>query len=155
SFVPPPPDTSATTGSSTTSTSGSSSGGTSSSSGSGSSSSGSSSSGSSSSGSSTSSTTSSTTTEEPLPTSIGIRGTAQLLELHISRPRRDLDFTPGVDGTKLQSRSSDLMVVTYHLAVAGGSTNGMNGLIRAEGDRLAVLLVEQKGAAADTAAKQQ
>lgn len=84
------------------------------------------------------------TEEEPSARSIGIRGTLQWVEMHISRPRRDLEFAADVDGNKVQSRTSDMRVVTYQLAVPG-SDSSSQGLIRTEGDRLASQLVEEKG----------
>jgi type II secretory pathway component PulJ len=84
------------------------------------------------------------TEEEPSARSIGIRGTLQWVEMHISRPRRDLEFAADVDGNKVQSRTSDMRVVTYQLA-APGPDSGSQGLIRTEGDRLASQLVEEKG----------
>jgi hypothetical protein len=66
--------------------------------------------------------------------------------MHISRARRDLEFSANLDGNKMHSHTSDLRVVTYQLAIAStGSTT--QGLIRTEGDRLATLLAEDKGAA--------
>lgn len=104
-----------------------------------------------SSSSSSSSTTSSATPPVTL-TSIGLRGNSQQVELHISRPRRDLDFTPGLDGSKLMSRSSDLLAVQYHMALPG---SGLTGLVRTEGDRLTILTLESKGGMAETASRQQ
>ncbi|MBS0204724.1 MAG: hypothetical protein JSS49_17605 [Planctomycetes bacterium] len=109
-----------------------------------------------SSSSSSSSTTTSTdaTSTEPSPTSIGIRGNMQRVEMHISRARRDLEFSAQVDGNKLQSHTSDLRAVTYQLAIAG-SGSPVTGLIRTEGDRLAVQQVEEKGGTAATMSGQQ
>jgi len=115
--------------------------------------------------SSTSASTSSTTTDttatdsttetEPSATSIGIRGTATQIELHISRARRDLNFATNVDGNTVTTRTSDLLAVTYALALAGsGSTTG-TGLIRTEGDRLIVQSVEENGGGAAPASKSQ
>lgn len=106
---------------------------------------GGSSSGSGSTGGSTSGSTSTATatdTQKPSVKSIGIRGNAQRIEMHISRARRDLDFSTSVDGNKVRSHTSDLRVLTYQLSPTG------TGLIRTEGDRLATLMVEEKGAAA-------
>ncbi len=167
-FVPPPPveetdstSTTTTSGSSSgssgggTSSGGSSSGGSSSgsksggSSGSGSSSgsksgssTGASSGGSASSGSSTSSS-SSTDTETALPNSksIGIRGTNQKMEMSIARPRRDL--LPGTTASAGASRTSDLRAVAYSFNATGTST--VSGLVRTEGDRMAVEVLEAGG----------
>lgn len=105
--------------------------------------------------SSTASTATGTTTtdtaanETPTARSIGIRGNAQRVEMHISRARRDLNFSASVNGNNVQSRSSDLRVLTYQLSTSG------SGLIRTDGDRLATLMVEEKGGAATTLAAQQ
>jgi type II secretory pathway component PulJ len=106
----------------------------------------------SSSGSTSSTTGSSSTTDsdEPSARSIGIRGNTQRIEMHISRARRDLEFSANLDGAKMHSHTSDLRVVTYQLAMAGVSMPGgamMQGLVRTEGDRMATQLVEEKGAA--------
>ncbi|MDB5345344.1 MAG: hypothetical protein JWP89_3721 [Schlesneria sp.] len=72
------------------------------------------------------------------------------MEMHISRARRDLEFSANLDGAKMHSHTSDLRVVTYQLAMAGVSMPGgamMQGLVRTEGDRMATQLVEEKGAA--------
>jgi hypothetical protein len=76
--------------------------------------------------------------------------------MHISRARRDLDFSANVDGAKMHSHSSDLRVVTYQLAapgvaitapgMGGGTSTMLQGLVRTEGDRLATQLGEDKGA---------
>jgi len=109
----------------------------------------SSSSGSSSSGSSSTSSTSGTSTTEETPSakSIGVRGNAQRIEMHLTRARRDLEFSANVDGNKVHTHTSDLRVVTYQLA-ATGSTTTSSGLIRTEGDRMATQLVEEKGGSA-------
>ncbi len=70
--------------------------------------------------------------------------------MHISRARRDLEFSANLDGAKMHSHTSDLRVVTYQLAMAGVSMPGgamMQGLVRTEGDRMATQMVEEKGAA--------
>ncbi|MEI8380371.1 MAG: type II secretion system protein GspJ [Planctomycetota bacterium] len=95
------------------------------------------------------STTDTTATDTPTARSIGIRGNAQRVEMHISRARRDLNFSSSVNGNNVQSRSSDLRVLTYQLSTSG------SGLIRTDGDRLATLMVEDKGGAATTLAAQQ
>ena len=145
-YVPPPTtDSTDATGSSTSS------GGTSSSGSTG----GTSTSGGTSAASSTGgSSTTATEPTEPSPTSIGIRGNAQRVEMHISRARRDLEFSAQVDGNKLQSRTSDLRAVTYQLSIAGSGAP-LVGLIRTEGDRMAVQQVEEKGGAAASMSAQQ
>lgn len=125
-FVPPAPSDGETTSSSSTTSSTTSSSSTSTSS-------------------ATSTETAATDSTEPSATSIGIRGTATQIELHISRARRDLNFATNVDGNNVETRTSDLMAVTYLLATTnGGSTLG-TGLIRTEGDRLIVQAIEEKG----------
>ena len=146
-YVPPPTtDSTDATGSSTSS------GGTSSSGSTG----GTSTSGGTTSAASSTGGSSTTATEptEPSPTSIGIRGNAQRVEMHISRARRDLEFSAQVDGNKLQSRTSDLRAVTYQLSIAGSGAP-LVGLIRTEGDRMAVQQVEEKGGAAASMSAQQ
>lgn len=95
--------------------------------------------------------TDSTAEADPTPSakSIGIRGNAMRIEMHISRARRDLDFSTTVDGNKLLTHSSDLRVLTYQLATSG------TGLVRTEGDRLATLMLEEKGGAATGVSGQQ
>lgn len=106
---------------------------------------------------STTSTTTSSTTEEtePSATSIGIRGTATQIELHISRARRDLNFATNVDGNTIETRTSDLQAVTYSLALAGSGSTVGTGLIRTEGDRLIVQTVEENGGGAALTSKSQ
>lgn len=142
----PPPTTDSTGATGSTSSGGSSSSGSSSSSG------GTTAAASSAAGASSTSTASEPT--EPSPKSIGIRGNAQRVEMHISRARRDLEFSAQVDGNKLQSRTSDLRAVTYQLSIAGSGTP-LVGLIRTEGDRMAVQQVEEKGGAAASMSAQQ
>jgi type II secretory pathway pseudopilin PulG len=97
----------------------------------------------------------STTPTEPSPTSIGIRGTMTQMELHISRARRDLNFSTDVDGNQIVTRTSDLLAVTYSLSLpSSGSTTG-TGLIRTEGDRLIVQSVEEEGGLATQASRSQ
>jgi type II secretory pathway pseudopilin PulG len=151
-YAPPPVTDSDSTSSSTGSSSGtsSSSSGSSGSSTASTASTGSSSSSSSGSTSSTTGSSSTTPSDEPSARSIGIRGNSQQIEMHISRARRDLEFSANLDGAKMQSHTSDLRVVTYQLAMAGVSMpNGamMQGLVRTEGDRMATQLVEEKGSA--------
>jgi hypothetical protein len=100
---------------------------------------------SSSSTSSTAATDTSATTEETGPNSksIGIRGTIQSFEISIARPRRDLLPMSGGAATV---RTSDLRQVTYSFLPPG--TSSTSGLIRTEGDRMAVEAVEANGAAA-------
>ena len=131
-FVPPPPsdddaDSKSSSTSSTASTSGSTTSSTSSTSA------------------SSSSATDSATETKPSATSIGIRGTATQIELHISRARRDLNFATNVDGNTVTTRTSDLLAVTYALALAGSGSSAGTGLIRSEGDRLIVQSVEEHG----------
>ena len=77
------------------------------------------------------------------------------MELHISRARRDLNFATNVDGNHIATRTSDLLAVTYSLALPGsGSTIG-TGLIRSEGDRLIVQSVEENGGLATQASRSQ
>lgn len=108
----------------------------------------------------TSTTDPSTTEETPSARSFGIRGNGQRIEMHLTRARRDLEFSPSVDGNKVQSHTSDLRVVTYQLSGAGStinvtgpttSTTGSTtsgGLIRTEGDRMATQMIEEKGGSA-------
>ena len=143
SFVPPimTDDSASATGSSTSTGSTSSTGASTSAGSSGSSSTASTATG--------TSTTDTTATDTPTARSIGIRGNAQRVEMHISRARRDPNFSSSVNGNNVQSRSSDLRVLTYQLSTSG------SGLIRTDGDRLATLMVEDKGGAATTLAAQQ
>ena len=153
-FVPPPPGTgetedaaASTTGSSATTTTGSTTGTTGTS-------------GSAGAATTTGATTGTAGTDsteepEPSPASIGIRGTMTQMELHISRARRDLNFSTDVDGNNVELRTSDLRAVTYSLALPGsGSTTGA-GLIRTEGDRLIVQAVEEQGGLATQASRSQ
>lgn len=93
--------------------------------------------------------------DELLAGSQGLIGTATRLELHVSRPRRELSFGPLVDGEHVQTRTSDLRSVIYDFQGSGTSTlvdpNGqpLVGLIRTEGDRMAVLDVEASGGAGE------
>ncbi len=95
--------------------------------------------------SSTAATDTSATTEETGPNSksIGIRGTIQSFEISIARPRRDLLPTSAGAATV---RTSDLRQVSYSFLPPG--TSSTSGLIRTEGDRMAVEAVEANGAAA-------
>ena len=147
-FVPPPPsegetDSASSTTSSTTSTSSSTA------------SSSSSTSASTSSTTAATTATDSTTETEPSAKSIGIRGTATQIELHISRARRDLNFATNVDGNTVTTRTSDLLAVTYALALAGSGSTVGTGLIRTEGDRLIVQSVEANGGGAAAISKSQ
>lgn len=111
-----------------------------------------------------SSTSESDTTEETTPNSrsIGIRGTDVRMEMSIARARRDL--LPGTNSasvagqsgatptgaaatpTNTSLRTSDLRYVSYSFLAAGAAN--VNGLVRTEGDRMAVEELEAKGAAA-------
>ena len=144
-FVPPPPsdgETDDVTGTTSTSTSGTSTGSTSSTTSCTGTTAG-----------TTTDTSTETTETTPSAKSIGIRGTATRIELHISRARRDLDFAANVDGNTLTTRTSDLQAVTYTLGLSGGATAA--GLIRSEGDRLIVQAIEEKGGDALTASRSQ
>jgi type II secretory pathway component PulJ len=99
--------------------------------------------------------TETTTQETPSAKSLGVRGNAQRLELHVSRARRDLEFSKSVDGENMQSRTSDLFAVTYSLALAGSGSSASAGLVRSEGDRLVVQMTEDKGGTAEQASKSQ
>lgn len=90
----------------------------------------------------TSSGSSSTDSTETGPNSksVGLRGTATTLEISIARPRRDL--LPGSGIVATGSPTSDLRQVTYSF------TAGTTGLIRTEGDRMAVEVVEAAGSTA-------
>ena len=92
---------------------------------------------------------------EPSAKSIGIRGDATRLELHISRARRDLNFAASVDGNTVETRTSDLQAVTYSLALGSSGSTGGSGLIRSEGDRLIVQAIETDGGDALTASRSQ
>ena len=141
-FVPPPPSDGETDSSSTSSTTGSSTGSTTS--------------GSTGSSTTTGTTATDSTTEtEPSSKSIGIRGTMTRMELHISRARRDLNFATNVDGNTISTRTSDLLAVTYSLALPGSGSTAGTGLIRTEGDRLIVQSVEENGGLAAQASRSQ
>ena len=147
-FVPPPPsDDDADSKSSSTSSTASTSGSTTSST--------SSTSASSSSTTTSTAATDSATETKPSATSIGIRGTATQIELHISRARRDLNFATNVDGNTVTTRTSDLLAVTYALALAGSGSSAGTGLIRSEGDRLIVQSVEEHGGSVAQISKSQ
>lgn len=144
-------DTSATSSTGTSSTSGTSSSGT----GTGGGTSGSSST----SGATTDasgSTTSSTTdpVDATAGSTTGLFGNANTLMFHVSKPSRDLSYSPLGDGLNAQSRTSDLLSITYFLSgTSGGSLsgalNGQTGLARLEGDRLSLTMADENG---DTAA---
>ena len=89
---------------------------------------------------------------EPGATSIGIRGTANQLELHLSQARRDWNFMSHPVGNNVGPRTSDLKAVTYHVETTSGVEGG---LIRTEGDRLTVQAVEEKGGFAAQASSSQ
>lgn len=93
--------------------------------------------------------------DELLAGSVGLIGTATRLELHVSRPRRELSFGPLVDGEQVTTRTSDLRSVIWEFQV-GGTTGLVDpsgeplvGLIRTEGDRMAVLDAEAAGSAGE------
>jgi len=86
------------------------------------------------------STDGSTTETGPNSKSVGLRGTATTLEISIARPRRDL--LPGSAAAATSGPTSDLRQVMYSF------TPGTTGLIRTEGDRMAVEVVEAAGSAA-------
>ncbi|QDT45024.1 hypothetical protein Pan241w_51410 [Gimesia alba] len=86
---------------------------------------------------------------------IGVYGDAQSLVLHTSRPaRQPMLISQSSSGSSSTSSQSDLLSVSYFLAVAGseglqgavgdrfretsGTGNGTQGLARLEGDRLAM-----------------
>lgn len=96
-----------------------------------------------------------TTMEEPSSRSLGIRGNSTQMQLHISRARRDLNFSTNVDGTNMETRTSDLRAVTYTLAGTSGTGTTGTGLIRTEGDRLIVQAVEEDGGTAAQASQSQ
>lgn len=89
---------------------------------------------------STDSTEESTEPVEPNSKSVGIRGTSQKFEISISRPRRDL--LPGTAAVQTSSRTSDLRQVSYSFLPTGSTPAG---LIRTEGDRMAVETMEASG----------
>ena len=66
------------------------------------------------------------------------------MELSIARPRRDL--LPGTAAMGGSARTSDLRAVTYSFLALGSSS--VSGLVRTEGDRMAVEMVEAKGSSA-------
>ncbi len=103
----------------------------------------------------TDTTATDTTETEPSAKSIGIRGSATRLELHISRARRDLNFAANVDGNTVETRTSDLLAVTYSLALGSSGSTAGSGLIRSEGDRLIVQAIETDGGDALTASRSQ
>lgn len=93
--------------------------------------------------------------DQLLAGSVGLIGTATRLELHVSRPRRELSFGPLVDDASVTTRVSDLRSVIYDFQGSGSSTlvdadgQPLVGLIRTEGDRMAVLDVEAAGGAGE------
>ena len=64
------------------------------------------------------------------------------MEMSISRPRRDL--LPGTTATT--TPTSDLRAVTYSFAMPGSTS--VSGLVRTEGDRMAIEAVEASGGTA-------
>ena len=156
-FIPPPPTDETTEGTTTSTTTTSSSSSSSSSSGS--------------TASTSTSSTSSTSTQmtadnaetetEPNSRSIGIRGTSQRIELSVARPRRDL--LPGSSQSTGLVGTSDLRSVTYSFVATGlaptastgsgslkSASANSGGLVRSEGDRMAVEAVEATGGASTT-----
>lgn len=129
----------------------------------------------------TTTTTTTTTVQDPetayTTTSLGLVGDSQSLLLHISRPVRDLNYTPAQNATSVSSRTSDLLSVQYFLAQPGAdglagevsaqraqtptdpaarvSTGGPAGLARLEADEMAMdhAEVEMDTAALATAAQ--
>ena len=101
----------------------------------------------------TSDSTTSTDTESTGPNSksIGLRGTSIQLEISVSRPRRDL--LPGTAVNATAGPTSDLREVTYSfVASTAAPIPGMmptSGLVRTEGDRMAVEALESTGGAAN------
>ena len=109
-----------------------------------------------------SSTAESTEETAPNSKSMGLRGTNFRMELSIARARRDLlpgTTTAAVAGqtgtataatataaTNSAVRTSDLRYVSYSFLSPGAAT--LSGLVRTEGDRMAVEVLEAKGAAA-------
>ncbi len=77
------------------------------------------------------------------------------IELHVSRARRDLNFSTDADGNKNATPTSDLKAITYSLATSGSTGTTGTGLIRTEGDRLMVQTVEEKGGLAAQASNSQ
>lgn len=59
--------------------------------------------------------------------SIGLVGDAQTLLLNVSRPQRELGYSPPLLATSLTARSSDLMSVSWFLATPGGA--GLSGAV--------------------------
>ena len=87
-----------------------------------------------------------TDTETPVPNSksLGVRGTNQKLEISISRPRRDL--LPGTQTSTVATQTSDLRQVSYTFLPSGSGS--ASGLVRTEGDRMAVEVAEADGGSA-------
>jgi hypothetical protein len=92
--------------------------------------------------------------------------------IHVSRPRRDLNFSAQLNGSSQQSRTSDMQTVSYFLAGNGGSglhaavaSQGMvtpagvrvpaAGLARLAGDRFALKMSDEKGDVAALASQAQ
>ncbi|QDU37743.1 Pseudopilin GspJ [Maioricimonas rarisocia] len=96
-------------------------------------------------------------------TSLGIVGDSTTIMLHISRPARGLSYAEAINAGSIVTRTSDLMSVSYFLAAEGGSSlgaavaslatsggatapggfaasdsDGIVGLARLEGDRMAL-----------------
>lgn len=77
----------------------------------------------------------------PNSRSLGIRGTNTQMEMSIARPRRDLLPASGTMAGAIGS--SDLRGVTYSFSMTGSAMG--SGLIRAEGERMAIEQVEANG----------
>src|SRR5262249_13418242 len=62
-------------------------------------------------------------------TSLGLVGDSQSLVLHISCPLRDLSYAPPESAASLTARTSDLLSVSYFMAMPGGE--GLSGAVAA------------------------
>lgn len=122
-----------------------------------SSSSGSTSSSSTSSNSTDSSTTDAGSEEAGLAAGSGLFGNATTIMVHLSRPARELAFSPAVDSAAASNRTSELRTVAYFVGgQQGGQLQSMvrePGLIRLEGDRLAMNLADSQNNLAMLAAQ--
>ena len=63
-----------------------------------------------------------------------------MMEMSIARPRRDL--LPGTSAIAGAPGNSDLRAVTYNFVAPGGPASG---LVRTEGERMAVEVLETNG----------
>lgn len=75
--------------------------------------------------------------------SVGLIGDAQTLLLHISRPQGDLQYVVPALAGSLSTRTSDLVSVSYFLAVRGG--NGLAGAVAEQQSPLAVVRSAEGG----------